>query len=605
MSATKERTSKRQKPPSNSPESQKLKESLASLNSGDQSTCSAGSGGDGGGKLRKRLDYHYGDDNNSSSSGESSEEEECLFKLLYDGDVVKNIGGQQKYLGYLTNECLCYFAFGGQKFHVVNVEEDKLLEVKLLEDATCSADVIEMKREGMVVEVIGEGARDIINIPCANILDFHSCCEVGWRMRHDGEWGDDDFVGCETCPNVFCLHSVGGDGGCFCNVCEEFTFARLSSKKRMTTQVLFQCRGCTASYSVFNATAVEGLNMTKITAKQFMDEAGLQPVHRDDDPRNVSFEEVELDGDDDRSQIAKDNAESSTVNVRAKKKNNGALLEHYLAEAADNMALWGDDHPENGSDKGGGEDEGGEEESVHRTVPNIDDISRAFSRKFTVGSVVYKKQQKLQCLLNIVTCILKKSNRVDDKCLDGWVDSAYWDAGRKSLTVIAHYLKEKKNKKKKEQKTKGAKAKKVVGGKMDYTEFGQVNVDDISTAAMQLARMFHTQHCEQLECELCDSSLPEQKKDTALKKTTPACVMRFIEVFDVVYDKAHNELAAGQAKRDKKKKKDRELAKGAHIANFCYQEEMVSEMLNHCVVLDCICIQPNTRNCLLSALSLT
>ena len=604
MSATKERTSKRQKPPSNSPESQKLKESLASLNGGDQSTCSAGSG-DGGGKLRKRLDYHYGDDNNSSSSGESSEEEEYLFKLLYYGDVGKKIGGQQKCLSYLKNECLCYFAFGGQKFHVVNVEEDKLLEVKLLEDATCSADVIEMKREGMVVEVIGEGARDIINIPCANILDFHSCCEVGWRMRHDGEWGDDDFVGCETCPNVFCLHSVGGDGGCFCNVCEEFTFARLSSKKRMTTQVLFQCRGCTASYSVFNATAVEGLNMTKITAKQFMDEAGLQPVHRDDDPRNVSFEEVELDGDDDRSQIAKDNAESSTVNVRAKKKNNGALLEHYLAEAADNMALWGDDHPENGSDKGGGEDEGGEEESVHRTVPNIDDISRAFSRKFTVGSVVYKKQQKLQCLLNIVTCILKKSNRVDDKCLDGWVDSAYWDAGRKSLTVIAHYLKEKKNNKKKEQKTKGAKAKKVVGGKMDYTEFGQVNVDDISTAAMQLARMFHTQHCEQLECELCDSSLPEQKKDTALKKTTPACVMRFIEVFDVVYDKAHNELAAGQAKRDKKKKKDRELAKGAHIANFCYQEEMVSEMLNHCVVLDCICIQPNTRNCLLSALSLT
>eukprot|EP00975_Prorocentrum_lima_P024206 5094957-Prorocentrum_lima.AAC.1 len=54
----------------------------------------------------------------------------------------------------------------------------------------------------MVVEVIGEGARDIIKIPCANILDFHSCCEVGWRMRHDGEWGDDDFIECETCPNV-------------------------------------------------------------------------------------------------------------------------------------------------------------------------------------------------------------------------------------------------------------------------------------------------------------------------------------------------------------------------------------------------------------------
>lgn len=510
---------------------------------------------------------------------------------VYHKDAPKDMGDgrvQQMCLRWLHLEAIAAEIKVGdkQRTHLmVSSDEDQLLEVKCLENASDinGKEIRRMIREGIRVQIIEydeeedeEKGGEIVQLPLFNLLGFHSCCDQGWDMRRFGRFGDDDFVKCDTCPLMHCLHAVGEDEvGCFCGAAKHGSaFFRLISKGEGTTEFAFQCQECFKSHSLLKASPVDGVKITKIKLDEYMKGVGLESLRLDNHgPMNVSFDESIMELDDDEDGNVRDDTKSSTMNGRSKQKS--SVQQRHYEEAAAN----GPPDDEIQSDDGKGDDD---DESVYRTEPNTDDLVDGFCKKFHVGSKQFEKDEKKECVLDAVTCILKKSNTVGPNCLEGFVDSAYWDRGNKYLVAIAHYLRPKKQKKKKKNETTQAALKKGGRKKKDddkpcFTEFvSNFTVKNIAKPAVQLARMFHTQHCTRSECTLCDSSLPEQRKDTTLKKTTPKCILNLVKMIEAVHEKKRSDLAAEQTKMERKKQSDRALAKGKNVPNFGYQKDMVS-----------------------------
>ena len=591
MSPTKEKTAKRPKPPSSSPASRQLNDNIAALNyDGNDDNCSAGSDDI---MLNCNLDVerYGGADGNSSSDGESSSSDRgggFLMGRVYREDAPKDMGDgrvQRMCLRFLRYEAICEFVKEGVDFLIVSSDEDELLEVKCRDSASDNKDVRRIENEGIRVQIIdeeeGEEGGEIVKLPLGNILAFHSCCESGWDMRRWGHVDDDDFVECDTCPLKLCLHAVGKEEvGCFCAEAKQAGFFRLSSRGEGTTEFAFQCYDCMKSHSLQKASPVNGVSITKINLGQYMEGVRLQSRRLDNvGPMNVSLDEsidddsMDLDADKDDN-VGQDDAKSSTLNGRSKQKS--SVQQRYYEEAAAN----GPPEDEIQSDDSQG---GDDEVSVYRTEPNTDDLVDGFCKKFNVGSKKFEKGEKKECVLSAVTCILKKSNTVGDRCLEGFVDSAYWETGNKCLVAIAHYLRpknKKTNETKKAASKKGRKKKNDVDEVVGYTQFASsLTIASIAKPVVQLARMFHTQHCTKSECTLCDSSLPEQRKDTPLKSTTPQCILKLVKMIEALYEKKRSDLAAEQAKLERKKQNDRSLAKGTNVPNFCYLADMVSDYI--------------------------
>ena len=579
MSKDTERSAKRAKPPSNSPASQKLNDNLASLNNGEQDTHSAESDDDGGGKqqLRRRL---YNDDNKDSSSGESSSEEEEEIDLL------KDLIEADKGLKDLVSRAVrCFTSKKKESYDIVSDEGDRLLEVKFVGFSEGKA----------YVELVETGDHLPVN-PMKNILEFHSCCSGGFYMRQAGLWDDEDFDQCDTCESLFCLHSVGDSNvSCFCNTSSHGgSFFRLTCKRKATNQLIFQCDGCTRGRSILDVTPPSGLSVTKISGEQYMRYKGLVSEHYDDpdssggNPNDVSFDVDEID----------DVPKSSKKNASAKKKRGGdskkAYIENLYEEAAMNTDArnYENEHSDTGSDAG---EEGGEE-SLSRTVPNTEDLMKTFSRKFAVDGKDLLKGDKLRIVFAVVIGILDGSNVVGDDCLRGFLDHAYWDEGKKALTSLAHYLKVKETKKKGTQAKKGGKAKPP-----KYTDHRNANIGDIAATVIKLGQMFHRQHCTKEECTACDGSLPEQTKETRVNKPPKNVIKNFIAMFEAVFEQARNSLAAEREKLEKKRRKESQQAKGRHVPQFCYQENMVSEQGWICFSI--YLASPPTLVCLSSSLS--
>ena len=208
------------------------------------------------------------------------------------------------------------------------------------------------------------------------------------------------------------------------------------------------------------------------------------------------------------------------------------------------------DASDNASDDGNGGSDDDEEEEVARTKPNMTELKAALSSRLLGTKHSIKAGEIRSRIKNLFP-----NATLDD---EAQVGTYLEDEGLRALGEI-HFgnLESKAN--------------------ATTARFNATSISDLAEDAIPLFELIHTQHCIDAECSLClDGKSQMGLTNNNIRQSS--CVKKAIELFQLTYRIAKDNLVASNGKKTKLKKKGAKLLEGNHVEHFGYDPEKVSDL---------------------------